>query len=101
MADTRGPDHRPGMNPDTRGPNHRPGANRGMPGWSWAAIAAAVIVVIGLLFMWPDDTQQTAENPMTPGTGTTSQQAPAKSPTAPTPGTTPPPANHSTPTTKH
>jgi len=74
---------------DTRGPDHRPGTSQGMPGWSWAAIAAAVIVVIGLLFMWPDDTQQTADTPMNPGT--TSTQPPAKSPTTP-PTTTPPPA---------
>ena len=80
MADTRGPDHRPGTSQ---------GTSQGMPSWSWAAIAAAVIVVLGLMFFWPDSTQQTAETPMNPGTGTTSTQPPAKSPTAP-PTTTPP-----------
>ena len=77
---------------DTRGPDHRPGTSQGMPGWSWAAIAAAVIVVLALVFMWSDGSQQTADTPTNPGTGTTSTQSPAKTPASPTPGTTKPPA---------
>jgi hypothetical protein len=101
MSDPREPDRRPGVNPNTRyTAEDRPGTSGGMPGWSWAAIAAAVLVVLGLVFFWPDSTQQQAETPMNPGTGTTSTTPPAKSPAAPTPGTTTPPANQSTPTTK-
>jgi hypothetical protein len=101
MADPREPDRRPGMNQGMHDPQyHRTGTSQGMPGWSWAAIAAAVLVVLGLVFFWPDTTQQQAETPMNPGTGTTSTTPPAKSPAAPTPGTTTPPANQSTPTTK-
>lgn len=95
MADPRGPDHHP---------DHRPGASQGMPNWSWAAIAVAVVLVIGLLFMWPDDTQQQAETPMNPGTGTTSTERPATAPPQrsdeprpPATDTTPPPATTTPP----
>jgi hypothetical protein len=97
MSDPREFERRPGSNPD---PRHPVQTNQGMPGWSWAAIAAAVLVVLGLVFFWPDETQQQAETPMNPGTGTTSTTPPAKSPASPSPGTTTPPANQSTPTTK-
>ena len=75
---------------ETQAP-YRSGASSGMPGWAWAAIAG-VVLLLGVMFLWPSGTTQQADVKTTPPAATTPATPPAAVPPAQQtpPATTPP-----------
>ena len=93
MSDPRTP-HDP-IDPRDRASldTHRSGASTGMPTWAWAAIAG-VVLLLGVMFMWPSgETQQAGTDTTPPAATSPATTPPAASPPAQqTPPATTPPA---------